>query len=204
MPTAPARAVRGPGNLEGAAAPSMRFAGVPLLPGGGGGGASPRFQPPATPKAGASPAPNQAPETGPHQAPAAEQREGTPAEARPAKLTSVASLASWSREQLQEQAAAVQQMAAGTSSTPVSLTGEQTGTEDPAAAAAAVEEASPAVDTPSQQPEPAAMLAGAADAGSPGVAAEHEGEQKSAGERVEAERPDSAAGVTMDPFSFLQ
>ena len=202
MPTAPAKTPRGHANMEGAAAPSMRFAGVPLLPVSA--IASPRFQPAGPPKeAGTEPLPSQAP--APDMAPS----EPTPKQESASRLTSVASLASWSREQLQEQAAAAAE-AAGTGDDPVVINEEPDTTDCPAAPS---EEAIPAAEapqcleslTPGQQCDAVEV---SRQGGSEGV---DQGEQRVA-EAPAAVAPGSEKGKEKaaplpepaDPFTFLQ
>lgn len=138
VPSAPVR-TSSHANMEGAAAPSMRFAGVPLLPKS----VSPRFQPVA---------PQQASALVLKQAPAPKQ--GAPAMSADdcaSKLTSVPSLAGWSREKLQEQSAAAEALA-GTAASPVNLVECETTAELPDAAAAAAMETGGAPGIALQQP----------------------------------------------------
>ncbi|BDA44385.1 hypothetical protein COCOBI_05-5690 [Coccomyxa sp. Obi] len=207
VPTAPAKSPRGHANMEGAAAPSMRFAGVPLLPMSAV-ASPPRFQPAGPPKeAGPEPLPSQAP--APDLAPSELTPNQESADGPASRLTSVASLASWSRAQLQEQAAAAAE-AAGTADDPVVLEEGPNTTDGPAIPSAT---AGPAVEAlqcpegPMLGQQCGAVEISRQDAS--GVI--DQGEQRMA-EVADPEAPGSEKGKEeaaslpepVDPFTFLQ
>ena len=195
VPSAPLRTERSHANLEGAAAPSMRFAGVPLLPKS----VSPRFQPAVLEKA-----------------PALAPPQDTPAMSadisRASKLTSVPSLAGWTREKVQEQQPAAE-AAAGTAANPVILAEGESTPELPTAPAAAAAEAEGAPDVALQQPVAVARIEGGCGApeesrqGASCVSVEGKaGLAQAPVQEAPQEGPKEAASVleSTDTFTFLQ
>ncbi len=191
MQTVPARIERSHANLEGAAAPSMRFAGVPLLPKSA---ASPQFQPVA-----------------PEQAIAAAPRQDAPATAadgRPPVLTSVPSLAAWSHKQLQQQQAAAA-AAAGTATDPVNLVEREATPDLPAAAAVAATKIEGTPQETLQQPEAAGTTEEASGVPEGTAQAGDEAELRLAEVPVQAEAEEEKIEASpilesTDPFAFLQ